>query len=860
MRFWRKLRNLARRGRLERDLEEEIHLHLERKAQEYTVAGLTPGEARCAARREFGNVTRWREESRQAWVVGWLEALLQDLRYGLRAMRRSRGFTAVAVLSMALGIGANAAIFSLVHAVLLRNLPVAEPEKLVVLQPQRGGRPWFVSYPMYRALSERQQAFAGMLATSGQGQKRVTLDGAARQPDWVRTSLVSGNYFAVLGVEAHVGRTFTAAEEPLAVISYGFWEREYGLDPGVLGRTVRVTIGHAPDLAERVLTIVGVTPREFFGETVGEGPEMWFPILGVMPEAVRAQERNFLQVVARRRDGMSTEQAQAATHALYRKLLADDGQRPEEYQMRLESAARGLEGIRGRMERPLWALMAAVAVVLLIACANVATLLVARAAARRQEISTRLAVGAGRGRLVRQMLAESLLLAALGGGLGLLAAVWMRGALAALLVARLQVGLDAPVLVFTLAVTALSALAFGLLPAVAATANPKAAGRPLRLGQGLVAGQVALSLVLLAGAGLLLRSLRNLRALDPGFDRSHVLLVEVETHQVLLRGAERLSLYRDVRRRMGEIPGVRSASLSYVGPFGGGSRGTTITIAGDATPHPAGLELASPAYFSTVGMRLLAGREFGDGDALGAPGIAVINEALARAVFGNANPIGRRMRAADREVEIVGVVRDARQNSLRRDPRAMVFLPLWQQDTDFGSAEIRAAADPATLAAAARAALQAASPAIEIGEAKTLHEQVERTLLTERLLARLTTVFGAVALVLACVGLYGVLAYGVERRTREIGIRMALGASPAGVRAWVLREGLLLAGVGVLAGIPLTLWAARALESFLYALKPADPVTAGGAALVLVLVAAVASWLPARRAARVAPMKALRHE
>jgi predicted permease len=689
----------------------------------------------------------------------------------------------------------------------------------------------------------------------------VTLDGAARQPDFVRTSLVSDNYLAVLGVEAHLGRTFAAADEPVAVISYNFWERQYGLDPGVLGRTVRVTIGHAPDLADRVLTIVGVVPREFFGETVGEGPEMWFPILAVMPEAARARERNFLQVVARRREGVTTEQAQAATHALYRKLLADEGQKPEEYEMRLESAARGLEGIRGRMERPLWALMAAVAVVLLIACANVATLLVARAAARRQEISTRLAVGAGRARLVRQMLTESMLLAALGGGLGLVTAVWMRGALAGLLVAGLEVRLDAAVLGFALFVTALSVLAFGLLPALAATANPKAAGRPLRLGQGLVAGQVALSLVLVAGAGLLLRSLRNLRALDPGFDRSHVLLVEVETHQVLQRGAERLSLYRDLRRRMGEIPGVRSASLSYLGPFSGGSRGTTLTIEGDSTPYRTGLELVSPAYFSTVGIRLLAGREFGEGDALNAPRVAVINEALARGVFGTANPIGRRMRAADQEVEIVGVVRDARQNSLRSDVRAMVFLPLWQQqDTDFGSVEIRAAADPATLAAAARAALRAASPAIEFRETKTLDEQVERTLLTERLLARLTTAFGAVALALACVGLYGVLAYGVERRTREIGIRMAVGASPAGVRAWVLREGLLLAGVGLLAGIPLTLWAACAVESFLYGLKPADPLTAGGAALVLLLVAAIASWLPARRAARVAPMKALRHE
>src|SRR5262245_60672865 len=873
-RFARRLRVLLRRSRLEKELEEEIRWHLEMKTQERMEQGLPEQEARRASCRQFGNPTVLMEEIRDMWSFGSFERLLQDLRYAFRTMRRSPAFTAVAVLSLALGIGASTSIFSVMNAVLIRHLSVPNPERLVVLGAWHLGEQRYISYPMYRDIAARQQVVAGVLATGGQGRRRITIAGPGRQLEQVRTARVSANYFSVLEVRAQAGRLFSADSEetiiPEAVISDAFWEREFSRDPGAIGESLRMTIGNAPDSVVRDFTIVGVTPREFFGDAPGESPEVWIPIAqSISRDLHRRRNGSFIQVMGRLGPGGSEPQARTGLSILYQQLLAEEmasgvppSIRPEhrvaDYRIDVGSGARGLDGLRRQYSKPLGVLMATAGILLLIACCNVANLLLAQGSARSREIGVRMALGAGRTRLLRQLFTESLVLAVAGSALGLLLAQWGSNLLVSMITVRpgsliLDVAPDVRVLAFAFALATATALVFGVVPAlrtasVDAAASVRSAGRTqtagprrLRFGRMLIAVQVALSLALISGAALLVRSLQKLRALDAGFERENVLLVDVEVHSV--PRPERRRLYREIEQGLRELPGVRSASLSLIGLFNPGSMTNSISVEGYAPPTGrapgARINVVSPAYFDTVGMSVVAGRGFTERDAEGQPRVAVVNETFARTFLGGERPLGRRISAQPtfkpgEAIEVVGIVRDSKYNDLRQEASSMFYLPLFQMDSDITSIEVRTVGNPLALAEPVRRLVERKNPEVEIWEAKTLEDQVDRSLTRERLLSKLSGFFGLAALTLACIGLYGVLSYAVARRTQEIGIRMALGAHRSEVLGFVLSDALRLASLGAAAGLPLALAAGRLVESFLFGLSPADPATlAGTSALML---------------------------
>jgi predicted permease len=898
--LWKRILFLLRRNRFDRELDEEMRFHLEMKTQENLESGASPEDARYAAQRRFGNITRLKEVSRETWGLGWLESLVRDLRYSARMLRRSPGFALVAVLSLALGIGANTAIFSLINAVLIRTLPVPDPEQLVVLSARQKGRPWYISYPLYRELAARQQVFSGVMATSGEGRKRFTLVDSGEQLENVRTARVSANYFSVLGVHPHIGRTLSAFDEdgqsaPAALISYGFWERQFGRDPGVIGRSLLTTVGYASDAIQRVFTIVGVAPPEFFGETVGESPEVWLPIVHGIPAAsLKRITGGFIQVVGRLKPEVSEAQALAAMKVLYQQLLAEEigagGQtsvRREhqltDYTLHFESGSRGLDYLRQRFSRPLQILMLTVGVVLLIACCNIANLLMARASYRQKELGVRLAIGAGRARLVRQLLTESLVISFLGGALGLIVSAYGSALLVSLISDSsgsliLDAEPDTRVLWFTLLVSTMTGFLFGLVPAFRATAvnvmpslnavshSQVAGGRSRRLSRVLIISQIALSILLLVGAGLLLRSLYKLRGIDVGFDRTNVLLVDMEMHPV--PSEQRSSLYQRLEERLHQIPGVRSASLSLIGLFAGGQLVNSLSIEGYIPPPGpelgARINIVSPNYFATVGMALLTGRGFTSRDTAASPKVAIVNETFARTFFPAENPLGRRISTKPQfdpgqAIEIVGVVKDSKYNDLRQEVRSMFYLPLFQSTSQFNSVEVRAE-NPLAVAGPVRQVLREAHPDIEIGRFKTLEDQVNKTLVRERLLSKLCSVFGLLAVFMACVGLYGIMSYVVVRRTREIGLRMALGARRSGVVWLVIREVLVLAGAGIAVGIPLALVSARLIEAFLYGVKPTDSVSIVLATILMLGVAILSGYLPARRASRIDPMSALRYE
>ncbi len=839
--------------------------------------------------------------------------LLQDLRYGLRMLARNPGFTAVAVLTLALGIGANTAIFSLVDAVMLKALPVQEPEQLVLFfeGPDEGmrisdgigegGRWKYYSYPLYEYLRDHNQLFQGICAFR-LGEDRLSVSVAGR-PSGESTPaamghLVSGNYFSVLGVSAILGRTLSPEDDrpgarPAAVISYGYWKQILGGDPAVVGKVV--------DLNGTPFTIVGVTPREFFGERVRRSPDFWLP-MAVQPQIMLREsflkdpDIYWINLMGRLNPGAMRQQAQAGVTVQLRQFLTAQAgsqisprvrKEIEKSYISLAPGGPGISGLRERYSEPLHILMAVVALVLLIACANVANLLLSRAAARHKEISVRLALGASRVRLIRQMLTESLLMAGLGGALGAAFAAWGVRILVSKFAgpsSRLNVSPDLPVLGFALAVCALAAILFGLAPALRSTRvelapalkagsfSPGATGRRWSLGKGLVSFQAALSLLLLVGAGLFVRTLQKLEAEDLGFNRQHVLLVGIDPRLAGYKPAQLAPLYRQLLDRVNALPGVRSASLAAYSPMSGSSSTSNISAEG-YTPPPGQdmnihINVVSWKYFETVGTPILLGREMGLQDTASSPRVAVINATMAHDFFGNQNPIGRRFGFGDNpkhsgDIEIVGVAADAKYSNLRQKPEPMAFLPCLQ---DQGNAayvwevELRTVGDPRSAAAAVRSALAGIDKGLPATKLKTLSEQVDDSLEQERTISELSSFFGLLALTLACVGLYGVMAYMVARRTSEMGIRMALGARSRDVLRMMLREGLFLVLAGIAVGIPAAIGAGHLISSMLFGLTPSDPVTISLATLLLVAVAVLAGYLPARRASRVDPMVALRYE
>ena len=806
--------------------------------------------------------------------------LWQDLRYGTRMLIRNPGFTVAAALSLALGIGANTAIFSLIDVVLLKMLPVERPGQLYFINNVGarggGGAP---PYPCYERFRDQTRYFSGIAAFSPDD-PRLDIDGQVEQ---VKGQFVSGNYFELLGVTTVIGRPIGPADDAAAVISHGYWRRRFGLSPEVIGRVIRV--GRTP------VTVVGVTPPEFSGLAPGREVEITLPI-ALAGMSLTDTGSWWFEAVGRLKDGASVEQARAELDAIFQAFM---GETPTSRDMRrdffdhieLEAAGQGLGGLRTQYAKPLLVLMAVAGLVLLISCANVANLLLARATARRRELAVRMALGASRARLVRQMLTESLLLIGLGGLPGLLLARWS-GALLVTFFATgrrqifLDLRLDGRLLLFTLGLGLLTGVIFGLAPALRATRvdpgtglkeNAAAAagdrgGR--RLGKLLVVTQTALSLVLLVGAGLFLRSLQNLRGLDPGFRPHGVLTLRLDLGARDYQRAQQIGFWREALARARALPGVDSASLSALSPLDGRDRGVMIDVPG-FTPvaerdKAVSLNHVSPEYFATMGIAVRHGRPFGEQDHESAPKVALLTETAARFYFGDRDPVGARIRLSRPRslpaVEVVGVVNDARYRGLREQAPRLLYLPLPQSIDPAArlTLALRTPGDPAALVKLAREEMRALGADILVTDVITLEDQVNQTLLQERLVSLLSGVFGLLALLLACVGLYGVMSYDVARRRHEIGIRLALGAGRGDVMRLVLRESMLLVAIGVGVGLAAALATTRVIASLLYGLAPADALTIISAALLMAAVAAAAAYLPARRASRVDPVKALRPE
>ena len=855
---------------------------------------------------------------------------MNDFKFAFRQLLKNPGFTAVAVLTLALGIGANTAIFSLVDAVLLKRLPVKNPGQLVLLR-HADSRATITQFPYdtYKQFRDQNQVFSSVLAYYP---LRLTVSVGDQPEPAVAGQLVSGNYYSVLGVNAAVGRTIVPdddrapGESPVCVISYNYWQRRFAGDPAIVGKTVQ--------LGGASFTIVGVTPPEFFGLEVGSSMDISIPLMmhsqatpGV--ESVANSGRYVLTLMGRLRRGETMQQAHAGLGALYRQMVAEYASQPGkrsreswlEERLVFESGGQGLSELRRQFSRPLLVLMIVVVLVLLVACANVAGLLLARAVTRRKEIAIRLALGGGRLRLGRQLLTESILLGALGGLFGLLFAHWGSRLLLPLLSqgeipAQLNLHPDARVLGFAIVVSVLTGMVFGLAPAFWATrvdlnsaikndASDLASGSSSRaghltFGKLFVVSQVALSLLLLIGAGLFMRSLQKLQRVDGGFARENVLVMKLEPVGSERKSPRLAARYDELLRQVRTIPAVQSASLVGYSPMSrrewlvmGDNPESSNPISIPGHTPASGEELRIPYMqvyansFATLGIPLLAGRDFApEDDRVFMPGIAypkqevtqvaVINQSMARRFYGSTSPIGQRFiffypygtagdgsrNGGPQEIEIIGVVKDVKYASLRNEGRAMFYLPFHQSVNTRGQMTlvVRMAGEVTPVAAAVRRAARTMDPRMPLFEVETLATQVAASLREERLLATLSSGFGLLALLLSCLGLYGILSYTVAQRTREIGIRMALGAARGDVLWLVMRDVLRLVLFGVALGIPAALAASRLLASQLFGISTADPVAIGLATLVLSVVAIVAGYLPSRRATLVNPMTALRNE
>jgi predicted permease len=841
------------------------------------------------------------------------DEMFQDIRYGARMLLKSKAFTAVAVLSLALGIGANTALFSVVDAVMLKDLPVSHPEQLVLfrwldgnLQGLRMGviesfsgsigrdpttglqTSISISYPAFERFRDQNQTLASVFTFEPMS---LTLN-ANGQAEMVDAQAVSGDYFTGLGVPVVLGRILTNEDdkpgaEPAAVISHRCWQRRFNSDPTAIGKVVY--------LSGKPFTIVGVMPPGFFGTLdVGLAPEITVSMAllsQVSPgDAEQMHSATFwwLPIMGRLKPGVSAAQAQAELTAIFQRHMLElpnnSGDQRVAPQIRLDSGSQGLMATRERFSSQLAILMAIVGLVLLIACINLASLLLARAASRQKELAVRASVGASRVRLIRQLLTESVLLAFLGGGLGLLFAAWGRQALFALLTAdwdefAIDLRLDWRVLGFTALVSVLTGILFGLAPALRATrieltpmlkANPGSGGPARsRLSKALVVAQVAMSLLLLAGAGLFVRTLRNLNQIDAGFNRENLLLFRVDPRLSGYETARLANLYQQMTERIAAVPGVRAVTSSDDALLGGGSSGTSVNVpgytprAGEKYMDVSVLDVA-PNFLATMEIPLMLGRDLTPQDNQQAPQVAVVNQALAERFFPTQNPLGRHIRFQGvRDVEIVGVARNTKYGRMRGATPPLLYLPYLQnppRPSPRMTFAVRTVGDPINAMPAIRQAVQSIDRNLPLLGIRTQNELIARMFTQERLFAVLSSFFGLLALALVCIGLYGVMSYTVARRTHEIGVRIALGAQSGDLLRMVLRESLLLVSTGTLIGLAAAWATTRLIAGMLFGLTPNDPLTLALATLLLLAVAAWASWLPARRAARVDPLVALREE
>jgi putative ABC transport system permease protein len=884
-----RFRTLWAGSRTESDLDKEICFHLAEETEQQLADGISPNEARAAARRDFGNVSLIREEAREGWAWASLERLIQDVQYGCRTLKGTPIVTAVAVLSLALGIGANTAIFSVLDALLLRSLPVESPERLALLGDTTDHRVEWTS-PIWEQVRARSNLFDGAFAVSSTRFNLATRG----ESEFVDGLWASGTMFDVLGIPAILGRTFTedddrpggGGEGPVAVISFAFWQRRFGGAADAIGRSL--TIERVP------FTIVGVAPPQFFGVEVGRTFDVAVPVgTSALIRGARAlQQRSvwWLHIMLRLKPGQTADAGTALLRGLQPQIRAatlPDDWHPGELSkflkepFRLEPATTGDSGLRERYRRPLTTIMIVVGLVLFIACANLANLLLARASARRREISLQIALGASRLRILRQLLTESLLLAAAGATLGLVLAHWSSRLLVRQLSTTtyrvfLDLSLDWRILGFTAAVAIGTAVLFGTAPALRsarvepndalkAPATRVSAEGAFAPGQMLVVLQVALSLVLLTVAGLFIRTFTSLATQDLGFDDRPVLIATVEIPSARVEPAKRQELFRRLLDTASAVPGVASVALSNVTPLGTSIWNNLIELPdGPAMPASARLTYfnrVSAGWFDTYGTQILAGRDFTNADVLGTPDVAIVNEAFARRFNGGRNPVGMRVKQPFNVVrQIVGYVRDAVYGSLRDPVAPTLYIPYGQdpQLPTQTSVSVRAASgSPMRLAKPLSAALGQVHGDLRV-TLRPLSDHVDAALTRERLVAGLSTFFGALALLLAGLGLYGVTSYAVSCRRTEIGIRIALGAAPAGVVALILRRAVLLIGAGIVAGTAVSFWAVRFVAPLLFKLDPRDPVTALAAMLTLATAGLCAGWLPARRASRIDPSDVLR--
>jgi predicted permease len=911
-----RVRALFLRSQVESEVEEELRFHLRMRAEENMRRGMTPEEAEHAARRSFGNWRRVREACRDMKGGGVLEDLLQDLRYALRVLMRSPAFTLVSVLSLALGIGVNASVFGFVNAVMLRPLPLPDNDKLVRIQDDN-----LPAYSDYMAFNERARVFRGLAAYDFESFPLTAGDSPARAD----VALVSGNYFDVLGVHTALGRAFSAEEgarpgtAAVAVISHGLWQGRFGTDPAVVGKTF---------LLRRVpFTVIGVAPQEFNGVSLGRRHDLWIPIAAdalLRPEENRLKHPDSYQVhvIGRLGPGVGLAEAQAAVDVVAAqqdqvqkvRLFTDD---PDEQPAtpRAVSRATAVEmGPRDRQQSWLGiaAVLAVMGLVLLAACANVANLLLGRAAGRRREIAVRLALGASRRRIVRQLLTESLVLSLLGAAAGLLLSRWAGDLLLSLLQqnspaevssATLDLSLDWRMLLYATLMAVSTAVVFGLVPALRASksdvvsdlkAETTARGpgrRRLTFRNALVVTQVAISTLLLIPAGLLLRSVRLAETSGYGFAASDRFVINVDLEALGYDERRQRLVGEQLLNKVREMPGVRSATMSHIVPLTGGTMVVTLEVEGEVpgqqsadvfTEHGASihaldqpgslyLNAVDTRYFETMGIPLVAGRDFTERDDASAPDVIVVNETLARRLAPDGQTLGRRLIGRDpltgrpKPLEVVGVVRDSKYIWPSERPRYFAYRPVRQ----FGQGElgspppqliVHAAGDPATVSQGVRSAANAVDPDLSVGGVARLDKLIEQHVGETKLVIWASAAVGALALLLAAVGLYGVMAYTVAGRTKEIGIRMALGAGRGRVRRMVLAEGLALAAAGTLAGLLVSAASMRLMRSLLYGISPTDPLTYVAVAIFLTAVALLACYVPARRATKVDPMVALRYE
>lgn len=905
-----RLRSLFRRAQADRELDDEIRDHIEQKAEEYVAKGLPPEEARRQALLEMGGIEKRIEECREARRVTWIHNLTQDLHFGLRMLRHSLGFTAIAVLSLALGIGANTAIFTLIDAVMLRMLPVKNPQELVSLnlapdtrfpRDANGDLSTQFPYPAFVQMREHNQVLSALFAFKNTPGLSVVANGNA---EIAHGQLVTSNYFSALGVRTALGRDFVSGDnmagaEPVAIISYAYWQSHFGGQSSALGR--QILVNDAP------MTIIGVAAPEFFGLQPGSAVDLFMPV-AMQPQVAPglADPRSnpgtsaftntslwWIQLMGRLKPGVTSKQALANLDVIYRPAVLQ-GLKPEAGKgplvppaLELLPASGGLSDLRNAFSKPLAILMIVVGFVLLIACVNVANLLLVRSSARAKEIAVRLSLGASRARLIGQLLLESLLLSAFGGLLGLVFAYWGCIALVAMMqhgnyAVLIDVHPDFTVLAFTAFACVLTGILFGLAPALRATRvelTPALKQTTGSLGttrdkmyttKTLVVAQVAFSVVLLFAAGLFVRTLVNLETMNIGFSRDNLLLFGVSPKNAGYKGQRYADLCREIQSRVAQLPGVRSATSSLLPLLSGNLWVGDIQVPGytvglDEHDFVSVLPIGD-GFLSTMGIPLLEGRDVSPRDDQNAPKVALINQTLARKYWPDENPLGRHFTLRNVDMEVVGIVADAKYMSLRHDIPPTVYYPYVQQMDSMPQMhfEVRTVGDAGALIPSVRQIVASIDNRLPLFGVETQTQQIDDLLYQERLFAKLVGFFAALALALVCVGLYGVMSCGVARRTSEIGIRMALGAQKGNILGMVLRETLFLVGIGVVLGAIASFAAAKIashqVAGLLYGLKVIDTASIWLAIAFIAVVAAAASFVPVRRAMRVDPMVALRHE